>query len=59
MSGEKTKLEADAARYQWIRQQVKTKAGLVDAQAMLWNAAPERKRLDRLIDEAMLLTEEK
>jgi len=43
-------LEADANRYQLLRELIKTKDGLVDAQALLWNAAPERKRLDRYID---------
>jgi len=47
------RLEADAGRYQWLRQEIKTKAGLVNAQALLWNAAPERKRLDRIIDSAI------
>jgi hypothetical protein len=45
--------EKDAARYRHLRSLIKTPKGLVEAQALLWNAAPQRKRLDAHIDEHM------
>jgi hypothetical protein len=43
---------ADSERYRWLREQVRNNEDLTNAQAMLWNSAPQRGRLDAAIDTA-------
>lgn len=40
----------DADRWNWLREQIKAKDTMVNAQALLWNHS-SRKELDRAIDE--------
>lgn len=52
-------LRADAARYRWLREQIKSGSeARVAAQAMLWNHN-SRTELDAAIDAAMLAAETK